>query len=196
MIEQRIARLRAFLQEHDADGVIIVQPENLRYFSAFTGGEGALVIGLDQAVLWTDSRYTEQAANQSGAWYDIKNHHNALSASIRSSLNDMEIGVAAYEENFLTHFMYENISDGALCGFLPCDLTSLRAVKEPYELKATRKASNIADRAFADLLPYIKPGVTEKELAARLESNMLLLGSEEKSFTTIVASGKLSLIHI
>lgn len=166
MIEQRIARLRAFLQEHDADGVIIVQPENLRYFSAFTGGEGALVIGLDQAVLWTDSRYTEQAANQSGTWYDIKNHHNALSSSIRSSLNDMEIGVAGYEENFLTHFMYENISDGALCGFLPCDLTSLRAVKEPYELKATRKASNIADRAFADLLPYIKPGVTEKELAA------------------------------
>ena len=88
--------------------------------------------------------------------------------------------------------MYENISDGALCGFLPCDLTSLRAVKEPYELKATRKASNIADRAFADLLPYIKPGVTEKELAARLESNMLLLGSEEKSFTTIVASGRRS----
>ena len=192
MIEQRIARLRAFLQEHDADGVIIVQPENLRYFSAFTGGEGALVIGLDQAVLWTDSRYTEQAANQSGTWYDIKNHHNALSSSIRSSLNDMEIGVAGYEENFLTHFMYENISDGALCGFLPCDLTSLRAVKEPYELKATRKASNIADRAFADLLPYIKPGVTEKELAARLESNMLLLGSEEKSFTTIVASGRRS----
>ncbi|WP_308592123.1 Xaa-Pro peptidase family protein [uncultured Megasphaera sp.] len=189
MIEQRIARLRAFLQEHDADGVIIVQPENLRYFSAFTGGEGALVIGLDQAVLWTDSRYTEQAAKQSGAWYDIKNHNGALSASIRSSLNDMGVGVAAYEENFLTHFMYENISDGALCGFLPCDLTSLRAVKEAYELKATRKASNIADRAFADLLPYIKPGVTEKELAARLESNMLLLGSEEKSFTTIVASG-------
>ena len=192
MIEQRIARLRAFLQEHDADGVIIVQPENQRYISAITGGEGALVIGLDQAVLWTDSRYTEQAANQSGTWYDIKNHHNALSSSIRSSLNDMEIGVAGYEENFLTHFMYENISDGALCGFLPCDLTSLRAVKEPYELKATRKASNIADRAFADLLPYIKPGVTEKELAARLESNMLLLGSEEKSFTTIVASGRRS----
>ncbi|MCF0153255.1 MAG: Xaa-Pro peptidase family protein [Megasphaera sp.] len=192
MIEQRIARLRTFLQEHDADGVIIVQPENLRYFSAFTGGEGALVIGLDQAVLWTDSRYTEQAANQSGTWYDIKNHNGALSDSIRSSLTDMDIGVAAYEENFLTHFMYENISDGALCGFLPCDLTSLRAVKEPYELKATRKASNIADRAFAELLPYIKPGVTEKELAARLESNMLLLGSEEKSFTTIVASGKRS----
>ena len=65
MIEQRIADLRAFLEAHDADGAIIVQPENLRYFSGFTGGEGALVIGLDKAVLWTDSRYTEQAAQQS-----------------------------------------------------------------------------------------------------------------------------------
>ena len=71
-------------------------------------------------------------------------------------------------------------------------MTHLRAVKESYELEATRKASQIADQAFSDLLPYIKPGVTEKEMAARLESNMLLLGSEEKSFTTIVASGKRS----
>ena len=42
MIEQRIADLRAFLEAHDADGAIIVQPENLRYFSGFTGGEGGL----------------------------------------------------------------------------------------------------------------------------------------------------------
>ena len=51
MIEQRIADLRAFLEAHDADGAIIVQPENLRYFSGFTGGEGALVIGLDKLSL-------------------------------------------------------------------------------------------------------------------------------------------------
>lgn len=192
MIEQRIADLRAFLEAHDADGAIIVQPENLRYFSGFTGGEGALVIGLDKAVLWTDSRYTEQAVQQSGSWYDIENHQGALARSIRQSLTDMDLGVAAYEENFMTHYLYEAIADGALCGFLPCDMTGLRAVKESYELEATRKASQIADQAFSDLLPYIKPGVTEKEMAARLESNMLLLGSEEKSFTTIVASGKRS----
>lgn len=192
MIEERIARLRRFLKEQDADGIIMLQPVNMLYFSGFTGGEGALVVSLDKAVLWTDSRYTEQAASQSGAWYEVKNHGGALSASIRSSLKDMGITVAVYEENFLTHFLYEAIADGAPCGFLPCDLQLLRAVKEEYELAATRKASDIADKAFAQLLPYIKPGVTEKELGARLESNMLLLGSEEKSFTTIVASGKRS----
>lgn len=90
-----------------------------------TGSEGALVIGLDQVVLWTDSRYTEQAANQSGAWYDIKNHHNAwigLHPFVTERHGNRRGKL--YEENFLTHFMYENISDGALCGFLPCDLTA------------------------------------------------------------------------
>ena len=192
MIEERIARLRRFLREHQADGVIIMQPENLRYFSAFTGGEGALVVSLDGAVLWTDSRYTEQAALQSGAWYDVKNHGGRLAQSIGQSVEDLGIQTAVYEMNFLTHSLYEAVSSCSACCFQGEELTGLRAVKEPYELTATRKASDIADRAFADLLPYIRPGVTEKKLAARLESNMLLAGSEEKSFTTIVASGKRS----
>ena len=192
MIEERIARLRQFMHEHTADGVVIVQPENLRYFSGFTGGEGALVLSANQAVLWTDSRYTEQAVQQSGTWYEVKNHMGSLSECIGKSLEEMQVQTAVYEENFLTHYMYENIADACECYFQAEDLTQLRAVKEPYELEATRKASQIADQAFADLLPYIKPGVTEKELSARLESNMLLLGSEEKSFTTIAASGKRS----
>lgn len=192
MIEERIARLRQFMYEHTADGVVIVQPENLRYFSGFTGGEGALVLSANQAVLWTDSRYTEQAVQQSGTWYEVKNHMGSLSECIGKSLEEMQIQTAVYEENFLTHYMYENIALSCECYFQAEDLTQLRAVKELYELEATRKASQIADQAFADLLPYIKPGVTEKELAARLESNMLLLGSEEKSFTTIAASGKRS----
>lgn len=189
MIGERIDRLRQFLREHVADGVIIMQPENLRYFSGFTGGEGALVVTGVTAVLWTDSRYTEQAAGQSGTWYTIGNHQGRLAECIARSLREGGAQAVVYESNFLTHMMFEQIADQTECGFEGYNLNVLRAVKEPFELTATRKASAIADQAFADLLPYIKPGVTEKELAARLESNMLLSGSEEKSFTTIVASG-------
>lgn len=189
MIGERIDRLRQFLQEHTADGVIIMQPENLRYFSGFTGGEGALVVTGATAVLWTDSRYTEQAAGQSGTWYTIGNHQGRLAECIARSLHEGSAQAVVYESNFLTHMMFEQIAQLTECGFEGYNLNVLRAVKEPFELTATRKASAIADQAFADLLPYIKPGVTEKELAARLESNMLLAGSEEKSFTTIVASG-------
>lgn len=192
MIEKRIFHLRQFLHEHTADGIIIVQPENLRYFSGFTGGEGALVVSGSDAVLWTDSRYTEQAALQSGQWYAVKNHEGHLADSIASSLQDMGVQSVMYEKNYLTHALYEAISANGTYCFSGHDLALLRAVKEPYELEATRRASAIADEAFAQLIPHIRPGVTERELAAKLESTMLLLGSEEKSFTTIVASGRRS----
>ena len=192
-MEERISRLRQFLHEHTADGIIILQPENLRYFSGFTGGEGALVVTLSDAVLWTDSRYTEQASLQSGQWYAVKNHEGKLADSICDSLKDMGVQVTLYERNFLTHSLYEAISSGLEeCYFSAQNLSQLRAVKEPRELTATRRANEIADQAFAQLLPHIRPGVTERELAARLESAMLLLGSEERSFATIVASGRRS----
>lgn len=189
MIGERLVRLRTFLQAQQADGIIVMQPENLRYFSGFTGGEGALVVTSKVAVLWTDSRYTEQAVSQSGSWYTISNHQGRLTACMAQTLNDAGVQHVLYESNFLTHFAYEQIASQTSCRFTGLNLNVLRAVKEPYELAATRKASAIADKAFAELLPFIRPGVTEKELGARLESNMLLAGSEEKSFTTIVASG-------
>ena len=110
MIGERIDRLRQFLQEHTADGVIIMQPENLRYFSGFTGGEGALVVTGTTAVLWTDSRYTEQAAGQSGTWYTIGNHQGRLAECIARSLHEGGAQAVVYESNFLTHMMFEQIA--------------------------------------------------------------------------------------
>lgn len=190
MIEERIARLRQFLREQNADSILLLQPENLRYFSGFTGGEGALVLTLSEAVLWTDSRYTEQAAAESGRCCAVRNHEGNLAHCLRQTMSEQGAGSVLYESCYLTHAMYERIAEGAeIPVFTGVDLAQLRAIKEAPEIEATRKASEIADRAFAELLPQIRPGVTERELAAKLESRMLLLGSEEKSFTTIVASG-------
>ena len=141
MIGERIDRLRQFLREHVADGVIIMQPENLRYFSGFTGGEGALVVTGATAVLWTDSRYTEQAAGQSGTWYTIGNHQGRLAECIARSLREGGAQAVVYESNFLTHMMFEQIADQTECGFEGYNLNVLRAVKEPFELTATRKAN-------------------------------------------------------
>lgn len=191
MIKERIARLRQFLIEQAADGAVIMQPENLRYFSGFTGGEGALVLMTEgKPVLWTDSRYTEQAAQQSGIECDIKNHEGRLLECIGCFIKENSMHVVGYEKNYLTLAAYEGITTHAdESRFVGCAFSFLRAVKTVSELQSTREASIIADKAFNQLMPYIKPGVTECELCARLESSMLLLGSEEKSFTTIVASG-------
>lgn len=192
MIEKRLIRLRAFLRERSVKGILLRKPENLRYFSGFTGGEGALVVTADTAVLWTDSRYTEQAAGESGAWYAVKNHEGSLAAAVAETIRTAHVAILAYETDFLTHSFYEAVNELGELTWEGVDTALLRAVKESHELTATRKACTIADKAFAELLPYIKAGVTEKALAAELESRMLLLGSEGKSFVTIVASGRRS----
>lgn len=190
MIQERVKNLRAYMATQHADGVVILQPENLRYFSDFTGGEGALVVTHATAELWTDARYTEQAALQSGTVYAVKNHEGKLAAAISGSLAAAE--QVLYEQQVLTHYMYEALAARSQGRFVGVDLTPLRAVKTPAEIAATRKACAIADAAFAKVLPRLHPGMTEREAAAQLECEMLLAGSEEKSFTTIVASGKRS----
>lgn len=190
MIEQRVSRLRSHMESSQIDGVLLMQPENLRYFSGFTGGEGALLVTDGTAELWTDSRYTEQAAEQSGQWFTVKNHEGRLYEAVRNSIKAHSRQIIGYEGAFLTHEAYNKIFDGLEdCSSEGMDVTVLRSVKDEEELENTRQASRIADKAFAEILPLIRPGVTERYLAARLESSMLLQGSEEKSFTTIVASG-------
>lgn len=192
MTMERIAALRRFLQNHTLDSVIMLQPENLKYFSGFTGGEGALVLTPSRVILWTDSRYIEQAVDECTEKITVMNHGGRLAFSAVSVLIEDGAGAVGYERDFMTHSFFESMAQEDELYFEAVSLQELRAVKETYEIEATRRASRIADMAFAELLPHIRPGVTERQLAALLESKMLLAGSEEKSFDTIVASGKRS----
>lgn len=192
MTKERIEALRGFLKNRALASAVLLQPENLRYFSGFTGGEGVLVVTPDRVVLWTDLRYTEQAAQECGHTVQVVNHAGHPAAAAAATLAEDDVGAAAYEADYMPHTFFERLAETGECCFEGVSLQGIRAVKEPYEVEATRKAGRIAAAAFADLLAYIKPGVTERELAARLESNMLLAGSEEKAFDTIVASGRRS----
>ena len=69
-------------------------------------------------------------------------------------------------------------------------LDSLRQIKDAEEISCIRKACEIADRAFEDVLKFLRPGISELEVAAYMENCMRQLGSEEPSFKTIVASGE------
>ena len=83
-----------------------------------------------------------------------------------------EVQVLAYEQDALLHRDYEQFEQNSECAFEGVDVTPLRAQKDEAELDATRRASIIADQAFAQVLPYIRPGVTERAISSRLESAM------------------------
>ena len=185
----RLTRLQEKISAEKIDALLITKIPNVTYFSGFRGDSTALLIGKNFRKLITDGRYTEQAVTQAknftlveqteGLWKKIVDEIK-ISGGKRIGFEGLVVTVA--ENNFLKKEL-----KGVKFKSVALDL--LRQVKDTAELENIRVACEIADDAFKKVLPVIRPGVREIEVAAELEYFMRRLGSEKPAFTTIVASG-------
>ena len=89
MIENRLQALRALMDENKLDAVIVSKYVNLHYFSGFRGDDTMLVIGREKAMLITDSRYTEQAAQQAPLFELVQSRAWERSQSLFIVLHDL-----------------------------------------------------------------------------------------------------------
>lgn len=190
MNQNRLTALRSLLAEKNLDGVIVTKYVNLHYFSGFRGDDTTLVITKDKALLVTDNRYTEQAQKQAPLFEVVEHKHGLLqkTAELIKKLGCRNVG---FEGNAIIYDVYAGLAallDGVEFK-TPLNLDALRQIKDEEEIGYIRKACVIADKAFEDIVNFIKPGVTEIAVAARLEQVMREAGSEKPSFDTIVASG-------
>ena len=190
MIERRLEAIRALLEEQGLDAVVVTKYVNLHYFSGFRGDDTTLVISKDKAALITDNRYTEQAGQQAPLFEIVEQQEGLLSktAEVVKSFGCQKV---AFEGNALIYDDFQKLTE-LLTGVeftTALHLDKLREIKDKEEISYIRRACQIADKAFEEVLTYIKPGVTELAVAARLENAMRENGSEKPSFTTIVASG-------
>lgn len=182
-------RLRAYLEQEKVDGIFIKGDSSIRYFTGFTGGESLLYVDGERAVIITDSRYTLQVKQQAPECELVEHQHGFWpeAAKLPKSSN------LALDGDYFSY-----TEECALAAVLPratwknLNLVGLRAVKTDEEMKSIRKAVAISDEAFLQLLPHIRAGRKESDLAAELEYNMRKLGSTKPSFETICASGKRS----
>lgn len=187
-MQDRLARLRAKMTADGADGVLVTKPENMHYFSGFTGGEGAVIITEQESLLITDSRYTEQA-EQEAFGFKIVRQERVLMEEISAILSRNAKHILI-EQNHLPLEAYLALKSADTgIEWLPTELDSLRNIKDDREIELIRKAVAISDQAFDHVISIIKAGMTEKEVAAELEYQMRKLGSERPAFQTIVASG-------
>ena len=185
----RIDKLRLFMTEHALDGMLVMKPENRRYFSGFTGSAGALLVSAQEARLITDFRYVVQA-EQEASGCEIIRHTGTLLDEVHQSANSLKLKTVGFEADYVTYDLYQTIQSKLptlqLAGH---KLDGLRMVKDNSELTALTQAVKIADQAFTSILPYIKPGRTENEIAMELEYTMKRLGATKAAFDIIVASG-------
>lgn len=195
-MKERVTRLAAQLPKKELDAILISSPENRHYLSGFTGSAGYLFITPRRQVLFTDSRYTEQAGNQSPHFevIQIKPDLNWLVDALK------ETGVkrVGLESDNMTLASYNRVLDaiketeelGGTSLVATSGITDeLRVFKDKGELAQLQKAIDASDRAMEAVCPTIQAGMTEKEVAWRMEVAMRELGADSISFNTIVASG-------
>ena len=185
---ERLGRLRAGFP--DTEALLILNTQNIRYLTGFTGSDGALMAGPGWLALLVDGRYVTQAQEEArGAEIvEFRNRVEGIAGvARRHALGSMGFEAAALsvEEHLrlqegLPEVVLQPLSDG---------FQSLRAVKDQREIALIREAARIAGEALAAVQEMIRPGVREMEIALELEYRMRRGGAEQISFETIVASG-------
>lgn len=187
----RIKMIREMLNKIGADGVFLYSPENRRYASGFTGSTGYVIISEKDAGFVTDFRYKNQAGIQC-LGFEIIENQNPLVDYLVDVIKKYNIKKLAYEDAFMTVSFYNNLKDKLEnVEFIPLKEAegNIRIIKDQEELNNIKKAAEIADSAFKHILDYIKPGVTERDVAIELEFFMKNKGATGLSFESIVASG-------
>ena len=192
--------IQAALAAEDLDAVLLTGQANRFYAAGFftPGGDAAcLVPRKGPAYFFTDARYTEAAGRclenaelretKTGRGLTVQLHDLVFLKSIRRlGFEDAEMSVREHGrfQKAMAQWKFP-------CEMVPASdlVTKLRHSKDAGELAAMEAAQGIAERALEDILKEIRPGVTEKEIAARLQYLMLRHGASDMSFDPIVVSG-------
>lgn len=185
-----IAKIAEKLPEYGLDAMLITGEAGEFYAVGFHG-EGVVLISEEESWYFTDSRYIEAAREQ----VEIARVDMPKQRSYRDTVEELirERGwkTVGFEESCMTVAAHTRWRESLSAELKPASalLGGLRASKDAEELEAMTAAQLVAEKALADTLDRLKPGMTEKEVAAYLEYRMLCHGAEKKSFDTIVASG-------
>ena len=188
-----IARIQRKLIENDLDAILITDEKNQRYAAGFPFTDGMVIVAREKAWLLTDSRYIEAAQKTAGGCAEVRlfDRQHGLIALAREALEEAGVQRLGAEEEKLSHARYLNMQKRLGIAFLPAQrlLSELRASKSQEEVESLILAQRISEKALEETLPLIRPGMSEKELAAELVYRMLRHGSEGNSFDPIVVSG-------
>lgn len=176
------------------DALLVTGEKNQRYALGFPFTDGAVLISRERAWLITDSRYIEAAQNAAGSFAEVVMYDGSkgLNAHLKALIADEHIAKLGAEEEGMSHaeFLRTEEALGLKLENAQCIFKTLRAAKNEEELSAMRQAQAIAELALAETLPMIRPGVSEREIAAELVYRMLRHGAEGNSFDPIVITGK------
>ena len=190
-MNDRILSLRNKMAGLNIQGMIITNPINIKYLTGIEA-EGVLLLTRKENIYLTDSRYIEYVNSIITPFDEIvvDNLKNILKEDYENFFMFCEN--VGFEENYVTYALYkEYMHKYRVNNFVEAEsiINKLRVIKDTEEIANIKNACEITDNCFNFLLQYIKPGMTEKQIARKIE-NYYMDNSDGVSFAPIVASGE------
>ncbi|HFU4202965.1 TPA: M24 family metallopeptidase [Streptococcus suis] len=189
-MQKRLEKFEAKLAQSDVDGILVTGQNNIYYLTGFWGTEATVFISGKRRLFVTDARYT-LIAKATVQGFDIVETRffleeiaNIIKEDGLEKIGfDSEVSYGYYQSLTAIFADYQLV---AMSNFIE----DLRMIKDEKEIATIRRACQISDQAFIDVLDFIKPGqTTEMEVNHFLDHRMRQLGAEGASFEFIVASG-------
>ena len=176
----RVDRLRESLEEP----LLVTNGVNVRYLVGFASSNAALLVEPDRVRLFSDFRYAEAGRAVEGVEFV------ETKRSLVVALAELLEGRIGFEADVVSYTGWETLSGGGL-DLVPRRglVEALRAVKDDQELDAIRRAGKITSEAYERFAEESFIGLTERDLAWRLDELFHELGADAPAFETIVASG-------
>jgi Xaa-Pro aminopeptidase len=189
-LNKRVNLFIDYIKSAGCEAALIHKHENMRYFAGYTG-EGCLLLNGAGISILTNFLYAEQAERESGNCRVVR-VDNGVKMDEALSLLVAPAASVAVETDCLTVDQYkelERILPSAELRPLDGIPEKMRCIKDEGELQSIERACAIACAAFNELLRFIKPGLTERAIAAKLDYTLQELGSEDPAFPTIACAG-------
>jgi Xaa-Pro aminopeptidase len=186
----RRARAQEMVRALGADAVLITARQNVRYLTGLASSNAALLLPADgEGLLATDSRYT-LAAQRDAPDLELLTER-FIEGKLATEAARRDVTVLAFEAQEMTVERHEAVTRAAGVTTVPFGrkIEELRMVKDAEELELLATACRLSSQALADVLPQIRPGLSERTLASLLDYRMIELGADAPAFDTIVASG-------
>jgi len=201
-IKKRLTAFRDKMKAENLEACLVSIAENRHYLSGFTGEDGQfdetagmLIITASEAFLVTDGRYVTQAQKETDG-FEVVRYPKNIFDTIVSLLKELPVKHLAIEKERFSIEQHQQLLKSAENAGYGMDIvakkslaTQLRLCKDGNELTRTLEAIDAAEKAFAMVLSEIKPGMTERALAWRMEQGMRGAGADGLSFPVIVAAG-------
>jgi Xaa-Pro aminopeptidase len=198
-VSAKLDQTRSILVEQALDGILILHPANRFYLSGYTGEDhppeesaGILLVTRDRALLFASPNNVEWAQSESPA-FDVVGWQRPWERTVADHIKTLGCRRVGFEGRATTYATVSALTEAldSAADLVPVGnlVTDLRLVKDSAEILTIERAIQLTDEVFSDVVSGIAPGLTEREIAWRIERAFRDRGADGAAFPTIVASG-------